>query len=280
MRKSLYLKRSSVNKSKVSNSFNWLDTGILIGMVTVLGYVVSYSYQKGFFLYFGVDEIFISEIPLSNIIISISAVSFVLIVLVGIYYNLESILKEISVRSNPVWLMFRSAILPLFIVTTIWFVFIEEWQLYLICISMIIFYYFVYPIFLNSGVKGYRNKIEIRLKEWDKTGVNKNNISLNLKYNPSFKIVLLILITLTSYAVSIIIGYSHAKNKDEFLIYSLSENEYFVVIANVGDKFITSPINLTENQISNKYQVIDQKSSLESPLIFEKVKIDGGVKVK
>ncbi|MFD1608417.1 hypothetical protein [Oceanobacillus luteolus] len=266
-------------KQQESKAFNWIDTGIIIGMLTALGYVVAYSYQKGFLSYFGVDEVFISEMPLSNIIISITAVSLILIFLIGAYNNLESIFKEFPVGNNPIWLMFRKATLPLFIVTVFWLGFIEEWKLYLFLLSIIILYYFVYPVFLYWEVKGYKNKIMMRYEELEETGFNKKNISLNLKYNPSFKVFLVVVIFFVSYFSANLIGLSQAKNKDEFLIYKTNDNEYFVVIANVGDRFITSPINLPNKEISKKYQVIDQKSNVQTPLIFEKVKIEGGIKV-
>ncbi|ASK63531.1 hypothetical protein CFK37_15900 [Virgibacillus phasianinus] len=80
--------------------------------------------------------------------------------------------------------------------------------------------------------------------------------------------------------VSALYGYFNAKNTDEFLVFKNNSKEDFVVIDNIGDKFITAPIDLTTNEIEKKYLVIEQKSDIENPLIFEKVKIEGGIKVK
>ncbi|MBD1221893.1 hypothetical protein [Virgibacillus halodenitrificans] len=280
MRRPIYKEGYYNYHQQDSNPYNWLDTGLLLGMLTALGYVVAYSYQKGFLSYFGVDEIFISGMPIANIVFSITAVSISLFLLFGAYNNFELILKEFPVSYNPIWLMLRKSGLPLFLATIFWLGFIEYWKFYLILLSLIIFYYFVYPVICYWGIEGYKNKLEMRYKELEETGINKRNILLKWRHLPSFKVFSLVVIFLGGYYIASLLGLSQAKHKEEFLIYKTNDKEEFIVIDNIGDKFITAPVDLSKKEISKKYQMIDQKSNLKSPLIFEKVKVEGGVKVK
>ncbi|ASK63532.1 hypothetical protein CFK37_15905 [Virgibacillus phasianinus] len=193
MRRPVYKETYCKNNQQNNSSSNWFDRGLLVGILTTLGYFVAYSYQKGFLSYFGVEEVFLSQLTISNVILSISVVGSGAFFAFGAYNNLELMFKQFPVSHNPVWLMFNRAILPLFLATLFFIGFTKYWILYLLLVSLILFYIFVCPIFRYWEIKGYKNKLGARIEELEETGFNKEKILFRWNNILSFKIIVLVI---------------------------------------------------------------------------------------
>ncbi|WP_145956011.1 hypothetical protein [Halobacillus halophilus] len=71
-------------------------------------------------------------------------------------------------------------------------------------------------------------------------------------------------------------GYINAEYSENFYVVKSNSEEY-LVIEQVGDKFITVPIDLSTNEVTSEYIVIEQKSDLKNPVIFKKERLEGGI---
>lgn len=270
-----------VNNQQDNTSFNWLDRGVLIGVLTALGYFVAYSYQKGFLSYFGVTDLFLSQITIVSIILSTSVVGTGLFMAFGAYNHVQHLIfKELPESYNPIWIIFKRSLLYLFVVLVLLISFIDSWRSLLIILSGLIIYWYIWPVLNFWKVKGYKNKLKSQLEYKEKSGFTKNDIIFAWKNYPSFKIIVIVIAFMLLPSIAEVFGVKKAKETEEFYIYQNNQSEDYVVIDNVGSKFITAPIDLSTNEIEKKYLVVEQKSGLKNPLIFEKVKIEGGISVK
>ncbi|MGG3192993.1 hypothetical protein [Priestia aryabhattai] len=272
------------NEESGSNQkgFNLLDTGVVIAVLTALGYFIAYAYQKGYWKYYGVTQEFLRQISLANVLISISALGFALIFFFVNYQNMKITVPD---SDNPLRQIIKKIFLPLFflVIGIILLIpnslihFEPRHLLYTAFIILIISY--VIPIFTQWDVKGYKNKVIKHFEKHEEEGMTAENIIFALKYFPSAKYAFLIVIFIICFFISLAWGYKTAGDKEEYLLFKFKQQDY-LVIDNNGDNFIVAPVDLKKKEIKKQFQLIEAKSELSKPLVFEHVKINGGVKVK
>lgn len=265
------------NITQPTNSFNWFDTGLLLAVLTALGYYIAYNYQRGFLSHFGVLNVLISQISLKDIIISSTVLGG------GLTLGLQFIasLKNTPHSDDPFWHYLNKKFLPYILVSSIlidllW----NNWLILLGNILLSFIYLFILPILNYRHVKGYKNKLGGKREKQLRNGNSFSWAFYNLISNLWTRIIiLLIVLTFILPQISFYFGFSNAKAKEDFLVYQNNQKKDFVVINSIGDKFISAPIDLSTNKIETKYQVIEQKSDMKAPLVFERVHIDGGIGV-
>lgn len=65
-----------LTRTNIHNSFNWLDTGLILAVITIFGYIAVYFFQRGYLFYFGLTDIFIYQITIVNILSTITNLFF------------------------------------------------------------------------------------------------------------------------------------------------------------------------------------------------------------
>lgn len=71
---------------KINSYLNlFRDTSLTIGLVTLMGYLVAYNYQKGFRDFYNIDDTFINDINLTQVIISIAGILGVSVTLFNLH---------------------------------------------------------------------------------------------------------------------------------------------------------------------------------------------------
>ncbi|MGG0418260.1 hypothetical protein ABEY52_19680 [Priestia aryabhattai] len=262
-------------------AFNFLDTGIVIAILTAFGYLTAYAYQKGYWGYYGVTKEFLMQISVVNVLISITVVGFGIIMLFFTYINLTFVVPNSSstIRKilSKVFLPFFLLDIAINILTSRGMFHIElQHILYLALIILILPY--ALPVSTQWGVKGYRNELIRNLKRYEKKGMTTENIIFALKYFPTAKYFFLIMACIAIFYISLAWGYKTAADKEEYLLLKFKQQNY-LVIDNNGDSFIVAPVDLKKKEIKNQYQLIEAKSELSKPLLFENVWFKDGVKV-
>ncbi|MQR89335.1 hypothetical protein GFV16_26125, partial [Bacillus megaterium] len=242
-------KSEEVENEQSENSlkdFNFLDTGVVIAVLTAFGYFIAYEYQKGYWNYYGVTQEFLKQISLVNVLISISAFGVSLSFFFMNYQNMKFAVPD---SNNPLKQVVKQIFLPLFFVTIGVFLLIPNslfhlklrHLLYIIFIVMSISY--LLPILTQWGVKGYRNKVAKHLEKHQEEGITFQNIMLRLKYFPSAKYLFMLTLFIITGFVASAWGYRTAGDKEEYLLFKFQEQDY-LVIDNNGENFIVAPINL------------------------------------
>ncbi|WP_182006119.1 hypothetical protein [Priestia aryabhattai] len=262
-------------------AFNFLDTGVVIAILTALGYLTAYAYQKGYWEYYGVTQEFLRQISVVNVLISITVVGFSMIMLFFTYKNLTFAVPD---SNNPLRRILKQIFFPFFFLAIVISILIPKNMfyiqpqhiLYLALIILVLSY--ATPIFTQWDVKGYRNKIIKHLEKYEEEGMTPENIIFALKYFPTAKYFFLIVACITIFYISLAWGYKTAADKEEYLLLKFKQQNY-LVIDNNGDNFIVAPVDLKKKEIKKQFQLIEAKSELSKPLLFENVWFKDGVKV-
>ncbi|MDQ0805459.1 hypothetical protein [Priestia megaterium] len=262
--------------------FNLLDTGLVIAALTAFGYFIAYAYQKGYWYYYGVTQEFLIQISLVNVLISITATGFGVLLLFTSYQNIVMFTpnSDSPLRKVLMKIFFPVCCIVIGLITLIPSTILQFEIKHILFIAVIILVIsYVIPICTQWNVKGYKNKIVKYFEEREKKGDMLENIAFNLKEVPSSKYIYLIILLIICYFVSYAWGYKTAGDKEEYLLFKVEQQDY-LVIDNNGDNFIVAPVDLKKKEIKKQFQLIEAKSELSKPLVFEHVQINGGIKVK
>ncbi|MED4978128.1 hypothetical protein ABEV04_04345 [Heyndrickxia faecalis] len=128
------------------------DTSLTIGLVTLMGYLVAYNYQKGFRDFYKIDDTFINDINLTQVIISIAGILGVSATFFNLYPLIEGLLtldKQNKKLLNTRYIIKYWVIIPLLIVGLLW-IYLEFPGFSLIYISSIYYLIVALPVLISS----------------------------------------------------------------------------------------------------------------------------------
>lgn len=266
-----------------TKGFNFWDTGLLIGITTVLGYFIAYAYKLGYWRYYGVTQDFLKQISIVNILIAMSVIGLSIGALIIYYQGMKNSLgySKNSVYRKVLTKVFLPRIFVYFgalmLVPKNIFEFKLIHLLYLV-LGLLIICYFM-PFISEYQTKGYENKLSKHLEKQATEGFTFENIILKYKLYPSAKFIYSSIILLACFGISFVWGYKKAVDKENYLIFE-SAGENYLVLDGDGDNFIIAPVNLKQKKINKTFQVIEITSEINRPIVFQNVKIQGGIKVQ
>lgn len=278
MKKKRYIRGThSASSTKKDSIFNFSDMTIYISLITALGYFISYSYKKGYRSYYGLNEVLINQIDLSSILLSITFIVSVLFTFLGIYNNIRLLLFN---NENIFLKILERKVFAIFL---LYFLFNylnnDKMNLMFTSIALLVWIIIVYsvPLFVHRDIKGYRNKLVKSLKKKKSNKSILENIIYIIKNDLKSAIVLIFVVFFTFITFSGLLGVSNAKKQKDYYILK-HQNKIYVVVDSYSDKVIIAPIDLKTNTIEKKFQIIESKSSLKEPILFEKIRINDGIK--
>jgi hypothetical protein len=258
------------------------DTSIIIGLVTLMGYLVAYNYQKGFRDFYNIDDTFINDINLTQVIISIAGILGVSVTLFNLYPLIEKLLtldKKNKKLLNTRYITKYWVIIPLLIVGLLWN-YMEFSSYSLIFIASVYYLLVALPViissFFNEG-KNYTEKFRnnITIPEQSLKDIAKFNI---LESTKGFILGLFVAFILLGLFANLI-GYSKAAKKDEYYIFN-HKNEDYIIISNFNGNLIIAPFDKKKNIIFSSFQIIESKSTLEKPIKFNVIKFKNSPSVE
>jgi hypothetical protein len=253
-----------------------LDTTLIISFLTIFGYYLAFEYQRGYRNYYGLSNVFLGDITLLSVLIAIASISIVSLSIYSLYKFWD---QEILYKAKTVFgfIFYRLILFPV-LVGYIIFIFSpkeKEHIFFSACITfMILFFNFFPPIFRRE--KGYINKLVGTVKYAPKTFFEK--AILTMKANKKAIGLFATLIFILSTSTARLIGEGSASKREKYLI--IKTPAPFVVIDEEKNNLIIAPIDLETKTITPKYQIIEPKSSMKEPLIFEAMRFEDGLKVK
>lgn len=261
---------------KEIGNFNWLDTSLIIGYSTILGYLIAYSFQKGYLNYYGITNIFISQINIVNIVISITVVGTSLFYLYVAYNNLSGILSH---GTNPYIQIFKEGFLPFLVVGFLLGALEPKWiNIISLLLFIILITIYLIPIAKYKDIKGYENKLKQEIKYLDEEGFTLKNFMLSLKKVPAFRIFIIISTLTVLPSLSHLFGYNQAKTETDYVYFTNKGKSYLIIDRN-GDNFIIAPFDVEKNLIKQRFQMIEIKSDMEKPIVYNKIRINDRLKI-
>lgn len=280
MRRKRLIRRNGLANSSIEKEsiFKISDMTIYISVITALGYFVTYSYKKGYRSYYGLNEVLINQIDLSSVLLSITFIFSTLIIFLGIYNNLKILFADYG---NVIFKIFERKLFVLFFIYLFLNFLYNDRKLLLytsvVLLIWIIFVYFI-PIVLYRDVEGYKNKLKKSLKEKDRDSKSIVDKIINIIRNDlKSAFMLLSFLFFVCISLSLVLGLSNARKQTDYYMLK-HQNKTYVVVDSYSDKFIIAPINLKTNVIEKKFLIIEGKSTLKDPTVFERIKINDGIK--
>lgn len=266
----VFKKRSIIDIFKNINIFK--DTAILLAILT--GF--SYAYKQGYMHYYKLGIISPSDIIPTDIIQTVYGFTAAIIVFTIVYmsitlvviFALEAENKNFRIIINLVAIPFALSIVFIYITN------IEHpinWMFYIYYSIILLIHYSLYDNF-----QVYR-KIIKKIKEL----VSKVYNTLFSIWNsiPYFNWIIIICSLYGIFLVFYTLGETAAERTEDYIIIQ-EKSSTFVVVGKDKENLIVAPIDLDNKIITPKYRVIESKSNMENPLVLEKVKFKGGLKVK
>jgi hypothetical protein len=256
-----------------------IDTTLIIGLLTVAGYYVSFSYEKGYKSYFHLNEIFLSNITLVDVLISIAAIS-------SIWMSFYPIVQFLFEKEENV--LFDYFFKKILFIPTVLFLLVmnffpkDKYSLtFALVVAGIVLFIFLIPPLLRKE-KEYLNKV--RAYQIEKSNKKDEELSFTEKMiylmenNKMAVLIMTIIAIFVSGTLAGSLGRANASKETNYMI--IKEPSPYVVIDQNGGNLIIAPIDLKAKTITPKYQIIESKSDMKNPLIIESMKFKGGLDVK
>ncbi|PEJ37504.1 hypothetical protein CN689_00970 [Peribacillus butanolivorans] len=253
------------------------DTAFIGGLITVIAYFVTYSYEKGYNSYFHIENNFINEISITNVVNTVPSIGFLFLILLLLFYFFNVFFPPES--QNPIVRVFRKefaylnfTFFSLLLINAANFEMVKLYLIFTLFINLVIssIIFFTY-----RKTKGFKAKLVKYLES------NPQQQSFFTRF-PRFSIhTKLILLTVIFYAlpnVSEMYGRSQAKLKEDYLV--INQAHPMLVVKEYKDYLIVAPLDKSKAKVTPKYRIIEYNSSLKEPLELESIRFKDGITVE
>jgi hypothetical protein len=247
--------------------FLWSKSGLLAGGITVVGYLLGFSYESGYASYYGIP-IQLIKLNLINIFISIFslvALLFTLLLIINLGYMIFKERPGIIQRlllSSAYSILCSAAVLFTSIDTSVWHIarWIILWPLLSLSKN------FIWPLITHHNKGTYYQKLaafeQLEQQEslktiWSFINSRKN---LSIIYNLLFIIWLLHIFIYR-------IGYAEAERTDSFFV--AKGPKPLVVLRIYGDKFICAPFDWKKKTVERKFYILDAQQQNDFCISWE-----------
>jgi hypothetical protein len=260
-----------------TNNHFIFDTTLLIGIITAIGYYMAFSYEKGYKSYYHINEVFLGDITILNILISIAALVSVWTIL----YPLVDSFGDMFLSSPVKFGVRRKLLIPCFLILICLYispkdnVYLWLWGVFLF---IALFYNFIFSPLLSEG-KGYKRKLisHFKIDNYKDFPTFSEKIHYFISHNKKAGFVFFISIFILSSLFSRLLGEGNAYREKDYLI--LENTSTYVVIDQFKENFIIAPVDLKTKTITPKFEIVDLKSD-KVKLSIEAMFISDGLKVK
>jgi len=233
-----------------------LDGGILISLVTIITYILVYSYEYGYCHFFNIPVNLI-EINLTSIFIIGSALLFVFYLIFTVCWLVSIIIYKPSVpKYINRMIIFNLPILLIVLGYVISYGKIQKEQyVYLGVILFLAVFTLIFPLITQRKTKGYFNKLN--KQEEHEAKLDKEIPSLMTKV---VRLVPRELFYLLFYLfISIAVAYNHgdasAMKQTDFTV--IKSQPEMVILKKYGDNFIIAKYDSKNKSVANEFSIMN-----------------------
>ncbi|MGG4128095.1 hypothetical protein ABEW19_07485 [Paenibacillus illinoisensis] len=252
------------DKQETKQKFPFLSEGILIAVLTGIGYAIAYYYESGYKGYFKIPEEYIELNPTMivrtvGLTIVLSFFLFIVLDLISIYVNqLRSLNNTVAstideIITNGISFFF---FLMLFGLNK------NSLVLFLIFISTISIISFGMPILTFRKIKGYRNKLEASYKRLEENNTNSLkglmfSIRQRIGYR-NFRLAVYLIFVAVAIPNFSLLGEYKAKIQIEFMIVEGIPN--YIMLGSYKDYSVVAELDTTNKVVIPKYKLIKNEN--------------------
>jgi len=241
--------------------------GILLGLITALGYICAFCYEKGYCDFFNIPHDFIS-ISISSIIVAISAVS---IILAGLFFTIEFLMLTEAGRKTAVGRRIRILMYPT--LPVIFCIFLGvSWKLWILFVPLLIFFTLIefgYPLLTQRHVKGFINKLVAQ--DIHELKHPKPTLTTKIASTVGERGIVLIITLIWLPFVSSSIGTRDARQETQFTVINVKNSPTKLVVLRLySNKLVCAPLDINNKKVTRELHILNLDSQ---EIILEKVKI-------
>lgn len=250
------VKEKQENKRKIP----FLGEGILIAVLTAVGYAIAYYYEKGYKGYFLMPEDYIELNPtmiirVIGLTVVIGIFLFIILDFISIHINqLRSLNRAVSsIVDEIIWLgvsyFFFMMLLGLNKYSLV------SLLLFLPLISLVSF---VIPLLTQRKIKGYRNKLEAAVKMEDEKSSNSlkglmYSIRQRLGYK-NFRLALYLVLIAATIPNFSLLGEYNANAQTKFMI--VEGNPKYIMVGTYKDYAVVAELDTKKKEVIPNYKLI------------------------
>jgi hypothetical protein len=255
-----------------------ISEGIVLGILTVVGYFCTYMYELGSKKFYSIPDTFV-EIDLTSVIKLITEIWAYLIILLVLIIAGSSLFKFIINSESRI----KFFLLALLCLTYIFLVmlFFHGFSMRLVkamgfVLLGIITQGFLIPLITQWKIRGFRNKIRASSESELPPILG----SFRRKYgSKALRIAMLIFLVSTILPIFQELGRKDAENEDTYQL-TLINGEMNVLLGTFKDSMIIAPVDLASEEISPEFRFIKQRDDDISKIIKFETVMTGPLKVK
>ncbi|MCY8090771.1 hypothetical protein [Bacillus haynesii] len=250
-------------ESKILN----LDSALILGYITLVGYLMAYSYQTSYFEYFKIPSEFLENISINTILIAIISLSGFLSILLLLY----NIFREITSSGDTPVIKRIKAITPLNLIIFGVLIYFKTKIYIFIGLGVLLITYiynFTLPLLLIR-TKGYNNKLS-RFHSDENEDSFKENLYYTYRKRPGAFLIFMFSISLIITTFSGLVGNENANKQKTFAVTKIDGAE-FIVFEIQGDKAIIG--ELKRDEIIPKYKKVEIENLIIEKKTFNKIKV-------
>lgn len=276
-----YLKRKNqlpVTKDKATLP----DAALLLAFLSGVGYLLTFSYEKGYKGYYKVNEIFMTDIGITEVLTSMIAffsLLFVLFLAREIYTGLVPIENK-----NPVLVALKYRFVPTsFIFLLLMLIYPKEEYIILLILGaanifVALWMFIIIPYLFVKDVRGYKNRMAVAYYHVIAESLWARMKRLYHENKPWFFTVLFLFCN-SGAALASLYGNSQASREKEYYVVDYLEKTY-VVLDKQGDNYLLGPVDINKGILNPEYIIVEGKSDFDDPLIFKFQRFENGLKVQ
>lgn len=213
------------SSSQVKKNRPLLTDAILALIIPVAGYYLAYRYEQGYLSYFSVPVLLV-EVGLTEVLGVIGQLIIIFLLILG-YLDFRATLSK---EGSPVARAIGRVLFPIIVLLLIIYATsVKGTTLYLLLsiLALIVLFEFVFPIFSQRKVKGYKTRLEKQeLKEGAKNSLmnsllssyNKEDYALKYTINLTMVLSLLYIFFLGSFSAKHAVSFMVIKSSPELIV--------------------------------------------------------------
>lgn len=249
-----------MSKEEIKKRPKFFSEAILAVLIPIFGYLLAFSYEKGFCAYFNIPVEFI-EINLINAL----KITGTLITITFIIWMFYEFLDSIKFFNNPIGRALSRILIPIILIPMAIYIFDLPWS-YILIMYPVIFVLFVLPLF-QRGIKGYKRKVEYTLNQDLK---DEYLIDKLAKIIGPYTVVFLSFF-IVGLGILNVAGGFNAKAKRTFMV--IKSNPELVILRKYSKNFICTSFDRKKKEIKKNFYLknVDQIAEQGLQIVVEDI---------
>lgn len=258
----------------------FMDSGIILAVLTVLSYFTAFFHQYGYIGFYGIFNTNFIEIGLVNILSSFKSVLIMIFIILTLY----QVLLQTSLFFKPSSIFgygFLSYVIPWvmisFIISIMFSATVHPLKVFgfIVLFGIFVTYLPDFESFKKGKNHGYKEMLRLKFERNQNDVFNYENLKSKIRETPLLIFVFSLSFLLFSQCFSTYLGNSEAQKQEHYLILEINSKDFIIVKKFADHKALLVAVDMKKKKLKNETMLSDLVSVKEGEM--KQVYIDGGL---